>query len=276
MTSSLVDHLTSLGTWLGAAAIAVFLPLELWQRWRRGTLTRASVKEMLASASPLVPVALTAGFTLALFMAVFVAAAELSPWTIATTPLTAVLAVVAVDFVYYWDHRLNHRVRLLWAVAHSVHHSSPQYDQTVGLRITFLDGFVTIWFYVPLVLLGFSPALIAASFGLILGYQQWIHTETIGRLPWLDGWLNTPSNHRVHHGIQPHYLDRNYGAILMVWDRMFGTYQREDVPVRYGLTHPIGSSNPIAVHFCELGRLWRELKRTPGLAARLRLLVSPP
>jgi sterol desaturase/sphingolipid hydroxylase (fatty acid hydroxylase superfamily) len=157
-----------------------------------------------------------------------------------------------------------------------VHHSSPQYDQTVGLRITFLDGFVTIWFYVPLVLLGFSPALIAASFGLILGYQQWIHTETIGRLPWLDGWLNTPSNHRVHHGIQPHYLDRNYGAILMVWDRMFGTYQREDVPVRYGLTHPIGSSNPIAVHFCELGRLWRELKRTPGLAARLRLLVSPP
>lgn len=184
--------------------------------------------------------------------------------------------MLAVDFLYYWDHRASHRVRLLWAVAHSVHHSSPLYNQTVGLRITFLDGYLSLWFYMPLALLGFEPVLIAAAFGVILGYQQWLHTETIGRLGWLDGWINTPSAHRVHHGVQPEYLDKNFGAILLVWDRLFGTWQREDAPVRYGLTHPLGSSNPLVVHFFELGRLVRELAQARGLGRKLRLLFAPP
>jgi sterol desaturase/sphingolipid hydroxylase (fatty acid hydroxylase superfamily) len=276
MSSSLVATLETAGAWTAAVAIILLLPLELWQRWRRRTLTRPVVKEMLASAAPYLPLALTNGITIAFFTLVFTTAEAISPWAIAVTPWTAVLAVLAVDFVYYWDHRCNHRVRLLWAVAHSVHHSSPQFDQTTGLRITFLDGYLTIWFYVPLVLVGFDPALVVAAFGVILGYQQWIHTETIGRLRWFDGWLNTPSNHRVHHGVQPQYLDKNYGAILMIWDRVFGTYQREQETVRYGLTLPIGSSHPIAVHFHELGRLWRELKHTHGLRRRVRLVFSPP
>jgi sterol desaturase/sphingolipid hydroxylase (fatty acid hydroxylase superfamily) len=274
--SSATGALETLGAAAGAIALITLLPLEVWRRHRRGGLTRAVVKEMLASASPYLPLLLTSGGIVAYVTLLFGAAAAISPWAIPTTPWTAALAVLAVDFVYYWDHRCSHRVRLLWAVAHSVHHSSPQYDQTVGLRITFLDGYLTLWLYAPLVLLGFEPLLIVAAFGVILGYQQWIHTETIGRLRWLDGWLNTPSNHRVHHGAQPQYLDKNFGAILMIWDRLFGTYQREGEPVRYGLTHPICSSHPWAVHFHEVGRLWRELGQTPGLGRRVRLLFSPP
>jgi sterol desaturase/sphingolipid hydroxylase (fatty acid hydroxylase superfamily) len=275
-SASLIEMLETSGTWLGAAALGLFLPLELWRRYRSGRLTRAVIKEMLASASPYLPLALTNGLAVAWFSLVFALAARISPWAIPITPWTAVLAVLAVDFVYYWEHRCSHRVRLLWAVAHSVHHSSPQYDQTIGLRITFLDGWLTLWIYVPLVLIGFDPAMVAAAFGVILGYQQWLHTETIGRLRWLDGWLNTPSNHRVHHGVQPHYLDKNFGAILMIWDKLFGTYQRETVPVTYGLTHPIGSSHPFAVHFHELVRLWRQLRQTRGRGRRARLLLSPP
>jgi sterol desaturase/sphingolipid hydroxylase (fatty acid hydroxylase superfamily) len=275
-STSLIEILEAVGTWLGAAALTLFLPWELWQLYRRGRLTRAVVREMLASASPYLPLVLTSGLAIAWFTLVLTSAAEISPWALPVTPWSAALAVLAVDFVYYWDHRCNHRVRLLWAVAHSVHHSSPQYDQTIGLRITFLDGFISIWFYAPLALVGFDPALLAAAFGVILGYQQWLHTETIGRLRWLDGWLNTPSNHRVHHGVQPQYLDKNFGAILMIWDRLFGTYQRETVPVIYGLTHPIGSSHPFAVHFHELGRLWHRLRQTRGIGRRARLLFSPP
>jgi sterol desaturase/sphingolipid hydroxylase (fatty acid hydroxylase superfamily) len=274
--SSAIGVLETLGTAAGALALITFLPLEVWRRHRRGALNRAVVKEMLASASPYLPLVLTSGGIVAYFTLLFGAAEAISPWAIPTTPTTAALAVLAVDFLYYWDHRCNHRVRLLWAVAHSVHHSSPQYDQTVGLRITFLDGYLTLWLYAPLVLLGFEPLLIVAAFGVILGYQQWIHTETIGRLRWFDGWLNTPSNHRVHHGAQPQYLDKNFGAILMIWDRLFGTYQREEEPVRYGLTHPIGSSHPLDVHFHELARLWRELRQTPGLGRRVQVLFSPP
>lgn len=275
-SSPSVHVLEAAGTWLSAAALAGFLPLELWQRYRQRRLNGAVVKEMLASASPFLPLALISGLTIAWFTLVFTWAARLAPWTIPVTPWTALLAVVAVDFVYYWEHRLSHRVRLIWAAVHSVHHSSPQYDQTIGLRITFLDGWLTLWIYLPLVLLGFDPALVLAAFALTLGYQQWLHTETIGRLRWLDGWLNTPSNHRVHHGVQQQYLDKNFGAILMIWDRLFRTYQRETEPVVYGITHPIGSSHPLAVHFHELGRLWRQLRQTRGPWRRARVLLSPP
>jgi sterol desaturase/sphingolipid hydroxylase (fatty acid hydroxylase superfamily) len=128
------------------------------------------------------------------------------------------------------------------------------------------------------VAIGFDPLLVAACFALIIGWQQWLHTETIGRLPWLDGWLNTPSNHRAHHGVQARYQDVNFGAILIVWDRLFGTWVPEcdEEPVRYGITHPIESPNPIEVHLCEARRLWRDLAATPRYRDRLRRLLHAP
>jgi sterol desaturase/sphingolipid hydroxylase (fatty acid hydroxylase superfamily) len=129
---------------------------------------------------------------------------------------------------------------------------------------------------VPLVVVGFDPLLVVAAFGFNLGYQQWLHTETIGSLGWFDGVFNSPANHRVHHGSQPLYLDRNYGGVLIVWDRLFGTWQRETEPAVYGLTRPLGSANPIDVHLAEAMLLWRDVRATTGWRRRMALLLRPP
>jgi sterol desaturase/sphingolipid hydroxylase (fatty acid hydroxylase superfamily) len=259
-----------------SCAIALLLPVELWHLRRRGKLDRMRILEMLASASPLLPTLLVSGVVAAFILALYGGAAALAPFEIPITWWSSLLCVLAVDFMYYWDHHVAHENRTYWALAHSVHHSSPAYDQTTGLRISFVDGFISPWFYVPIVLIGFDPMHVLACFGFILGYQQWLHTETIGRLPRLDPWLNTPSNHRVHHGVQAQYQDRNYGAVLILWDRLFGTYEPEGETVRYGITHPIGSVNPIAVHGVEALRLWRDLRATPRWRDRLRRLWHRP
>jgi sterol desaturase/sphingolipid hydroxylase (fatty acid hydroxylase superfamily) len=268
--------------WIGAIATAlsllffVLFPIELYRHHRAGTLKSATLKEMLASASPLLPTILIGSVVIAFITALFSGAARLSPWSIETTPLSALTALLLVDFLYYWDHRTAHRFRPYWTLAHSVHHSSPQYDQTTALRVSFVDGFISPWFYLPAVLIGFDPLLVGACLGLILAWQQWLHTEAVGKLKWFDSWLNTPSNHRVHHGVQAQYLDRNYGAVLIVWDRLFGTYARETEPPRYGLVEPIASVNWWTVHTADIGRVIRELRGLPSTAARLRALLWVP
>jgi len=259
-----------------SALFLVFLPMELYRRFKKAQHTRASWLEMLASISPVIPTLLTGTLVLFFISTLFAGAVALQPWQISTTPLTAIAAIILVDFLYYIDHCCGHRIRVYWAVSHSVHHSSNQYDQTTGLRISFVDGFLSPWFYLPAILVGFDPLLIGACLGLILAYQQWIHTETIGKLPWLDPWLNTPSNHRVHHGSNAQYLDKNYGAILMIWDQLFGTYQPEKEKVVYGLTQALNSQNPIKVHLHEAILLWRALKQAPNWRHRWDLLVRVP
>jgi sterol desaturase/sphingolipid hydroxylase (fatty acid hydroxylase superfamily) len=213
--------------------LLVFLPIELWKDARKGQLTRQRFGEMVANVLPLLPMlALYSTYTavgLWLFEMV-------RPWAVfhfETTPASAFAALVLVDFAYYWEHRFEHRVRAIWALTHSVHHSSPLFNQTTALRISAFDGYVTPWFYLPIALLGFEPLLVAACIGLTVAYQQWIHTESIGSLGWFDRWFNSPSNHRVHHGCQRQYLDKNFGGILVVWDRVFGTYVKEGEPVVY-------------------------------------------
>ena len=261
-------------TLLGAV-IVVMLPLEVW-RLARARADKRRWLELLASASPVLPTLLMGGVVAAFIIALYGGAAVLAPWTIATTPLSVLLTLLAVDFLYYWDHRCAHENRTYWALAHSVHHSSPHFDQTTALRVSFVDGFISPWFYLPLVLIGVDPLLVLGAFGVIIAYQQWPHTELIDKLPLLDGWLNTPSNHRVHHAMQPQYLDKNYGAILMVWDRMFGTYAREVEPVQYGLTEQIESVNPIKVHAAEAVKLLRDLWRSRSLDEALGYLWHKP
>ncbi|OYU34194.1 sterol desaturase family protein [Novosphingobium sp. PASSN1] len=257
-------------------AIFIFLPLELWRRHRAGELTAASWREMAASISPFIPSVLLGGVVTGFIIALFTATARLAPWSIPTTPLSAIAAVIAFDFLYYWDHRCGHRIRLLWAVSHSVHHSSSQFDQTTALRVSAIDGFISPFFYLPMLLIGFEPSLVGAAFAFNLGYQQWLHTETIGRLGWFDHVCNSPANHRVHHGAQPNYHDCNYGGVLIIWDRLFGTWRPETEPAIYGLTTPLGSSNPITVHVAEAVRLWRDLVAASGWRLRLAMLARPP
>ncbi|MBL0746418.1 sterol desaturase family protein [Nocardioides baculatus] len=172
-----------------------------------------------------------------------------SPLDLGTGPWAAVAAVLGWDFIYYWNHRASHESRWLWAV-HVVHHSSERYNLSTALRQPVAEGVTLTVPYGLLALAGVRPALIEQARGINLIYQFWIHTEAIQRLGWVEKVFNTPSHHRVHHGSNRDYLDRNHGSILILWDRLFGTFEEEDEPVVYGLTSNVDSYNParIATH----------------------------
>ena len=149
------------------------------------------------------------------------------PFALASLPMTWwswLGALLLVDFCYYWLHRWNHEIRFLWAF-HNVHHSSPEFNLTTNIRLSWFSGLVDWVFFVPPVLLGFDVVQVIASIVIVNLYQAWIHTESIGKLGWLDRVFNTPSTHRVHHGRNREYIDKNYGGILILWDRLFGTYE---------------------------------------------------
>lgn len=166
-------------------------------------------------------------------------------------------AFLAVDLAYYWFHRVSHEVNLFWA-GHIVHHSSEEYNLSVALRQSALGGVLGWIFYVPLAALGMTVEQFAVCYALNLIYQFWIHTRAVGRMPvWAEAVLNTPSHHRVHHGVNPEYQDRNYAGVLIVWDRWFGTFTPEVQEPVYGLTTPLRSWNPLwsqLHHYVAIGR----------------------
>jgi|SRR5262245_13144856 len=188
-------------------------------------------------------------------------------------PWAFVAALVAVDFAYYWFHRLHHEVRVLWA-SHVPHHSSQRYNLSTALRQSWTP-FTALPFYLPLAFF-FSPLQIAAAYGINLLYQFWIHTELIDRLGPLEWIFNTPSHHRVHHGANVQYLDRNYAGILIVWDRWFGTFEPERERVRYGLTKNIATFNPVRVAFHEFAAVFHDALRARSLGDALGFLLQPP
>lgn len=188
------------------------------------------------------------------------------------------LLFVAQDFAFYWLHRTEHHRRIFWAV-HSNHHSSPNYNFAVALRSSVLQPLYRFWFYVPVAFLGFDGLSIMFMYGLNQFYQFWLHTETIKKLPrWFEFIFVTPSHHRVHHASNVVYLDRNMGQVLIVWDRMFGTFQeeKEDEEPVFGLTKPLNTNHPVKAIFHEFVLLKDDLKRSPSLKTRLKYLFSPP
>ncbi len=186
-----------------------------------------------------------------------------------------ILSFVGVDFLYYWWHRGSHRVNVLWA-AHVVHHQSEDFNLAVALRQAVATSFTSLPFYLPMALLGVPPVVYATMVALSTLYQFWIHTELVGKLGPLEWILNTPSHHRVHHAVNPEYLDRNYGAILIVWDRLFGTFAGEAAAPVYGTVKPLGSFNPVWAQLAYFAELWRKAAAFPRGADRLRLLLMPP
>lgn len=200
---------------------------------------------------------------------------ELSPLRLGYSPGVWACAVLADDFCYYWFHRMSHEVRFLWA-AHVNHHSSQRYNLSTALRQPWTTPFTSFWFWTPMPLLGFEPAMILTVQSLSLLYQFWIHTEAIGTLGAAETILNTPSHHRVHHATNVPYLDRNHGGILIVWDRLFGTFAREEEQPVYGLTKNIDSYNLIEIAFHEWRALWQDLRKPNPLGVRLGYLLKPP
>ena len=198
-----------------------------------------------------------------------------------TIPMTAIWAWVAIflleDMTYYWFHRISHERRFWW-VSHVNHHSSQHYNLSTALRQTWTGGVNGSWLlWLPLAWLGFPPAMIAIQKGISLVYQYWIHTEAIKKLPrGFEAVFNTPSHHRVHHARNPIYLDRNYAGILIVWDRLFGTFQPEldEEPCRYGLVKNLATFNIVRVAFHEWIAIAQDLARQPRHA--LGWLFGPP
>ncbi len=190
---------------------------------------------------------------------------------------TWLVALVFYDLCYYWLHRGGHRVAVLWA-AHAVHHQSEDYNLSTALRQT-SSGFLLAWiFYLPMAIAGVPP-LVFAVVGLIdLLYQFWVHTQQVGRLGWFDRWFCAPSNHRVHHGVNDRYLDKNYGGIWMIWDRLFGSYVDEDdaEPVVYGTRAPLRSFDPLWANLQVYADLARDSWRAGSWADKLRVWLKPP
>jgi len=197
----------------------------------------------------------------------------ITPFTIPMTLWTWVLAILVADFTYYWMHRFEHEHRILWA-SHSVHHSSQDYNLTVSFRLSLLEGLFEWLFLIPMILMGFNPFQAIVALILVAQYQHWLHTERIGKLGWLDEVFNTPSIHRVHHGSNTQYLDKNYGGILIVWDKLFGTYQAEEEKVIYGLTRNIHTNNPIKITFIEFVHILSDIKKCHNNRDRLKIVFG--
>ncbi len=182
---------------------------------------------------------------------------------------------VAVDFLYYWFHRMSHEIGAFWA-AHSVHHQSEEYNLSVALRQGAFQSFFSWVFYLPLAVVGFAPATFLTCSALNTLYQFWIHTRLIGQLGPIEWIFNTPSHHRVHHGRNPRYIDRNHAGVFIIWDRMFGTFVPEtDEPV-YGVVKPLMSTNPLWANFASWADLWSVAVRSSRWQDRLRPLLAAP
>ena len=200
-------------------------------------------------------------------------------FTIPVTWWSFVLLFFLEDLSYYWFHRKSHEIRFFWA-SHVVHHSSKHYNLSTALRQTWTGGFFSFIFWLWLPLLGFHPNMIIFQMSISLLYQYWIHTELINKMPpWFEYIMNTPSHHRVHHGSNPIYLDRNHAGILIIWDRLFGTFQEElpEEKVNYGLTTNINTYNPIKVAFLEWMAMFRDVfTQSTSLSKRIRYFFMPP
>ena len=182
---------------------------------------------------------------------------------------------VLVDFAYYWAHRMSHEINLFWG-GHVVHHQSEEYNLSVALRQSSFQVVWTFAFSLPLALIGFDTLDFALITALNTLYQFWIHTETINRMGWFEYIFNTPSHHRVHHGRNPQYIDKNHAGSLIIWDRMFGTFQKEEERPVYGITTPINSWNALWANFSHYRHMASDMKRIPFWSDRIRYLFKKP
>ncbi|MTE16320.1 C-5 sterol desaturase [Nocardia sp. CT2-14] len=199
-----------------------------------------------------------------------------APWRLdPRNPWSWVAVMLGVDMLWYLYHRVSHRVRLVWA-AHQVHHNSRYFNYATALRQKWNPWFeLLIW--TPLPLLGVPPWMVFTAWSFNLIYQFLVHTEAVGKLPrWYEFVFNTPSHHRVHHASDPEYLDRNYGGILILWDRLFGTFRAETFRPTYGLTTNIDSTNVLTLQYYQFGALWRDLRSTRRVRDWLGYTFGPP
>lgn len=211
----------------------------------------------------------------AFYVATFYYAFQFAVFDIEINWFTVLICIVLADLAYYWEHRFMHRVNFAWAT-HTVHHSSPFFNISVAYRFGPMDSFWPVFFHLPLVLLGFHPVVVLFAEVIVQLYQTALHTEVVGKFPRpIEAVMNTPSHHRVHHGSNKRYLDKNYAGIFIIWDRMFNTFAREEEKVVYGLVKPINSVNPVVAFLHGFYRIGRDVWNMPGLTNKLGVLFGP-
>ena len=253
-----------------------FMGLELWlARRRQRTLYRFA--DSIANLGNGIGEQIIGAFAVPITVGIYAAVFDRARLTTQSPRSVAAWLVLffAVDLAYYVYHRAAHRVNFLWA-GHVVHHQSEEYNFSVALRQSWFGQLFSWAFYIPLAVAGFPPAMFLVMLTLNTLYQFFIHTRLVGRLGPLEWLLNTPSHHRVHHGVNPRYVDRNYGGILIVWDRLFGSFEPEAAEPIYGLVKPLGSFNPLWAnlhYWCEMASM---AHRTRRLGDKLRAFLAPP
>lgn len=211
-----------------------------------------------------------------LLLVVFIVVYNLIPWRMQFQWWTFIPCYIIFDLASYWAHRVSHHVRFFWA-SHIPHHSGEQYNLTVSFRLSWMQ-YVKLIFFLPVALIGFHPVIIFITNQIAVLFQFWVHTEYIRKLhPWVEYVFATPSNHRVHHGSQPQYINKNFGATFIFWDRIFGTYQKEDGNVQYGITHNIDrKNNPIHINFHEYIDIVKDVLQAKSMKERLFYIFGDP
>ncbi len=207
---------------------------------------------------------------------IYLFAYEIAPYKFpAEAWWTWVILFFVDDLAYYIFHRASHEMRLFWNF-HVVHHSSEKYNLSVAVRQSWFGGSLHWLFYAPVMLLGFAPWMFAIMHGFNLIYQFWIHTRFIKRLGWLENILNTPSHHRVHHGVNNPYLDKNYAGVLIIWDKLFGSFVNETEEPRYGIITPLKSYNPLWINTHGWVEMFRAIRQTSGIGSKLMCVFGSP
>jgi alkylglycerol monooxygenase len=197
-----------------------------------------------------------------------------APYKFENSLINMLILLVLVDFIFYWVHRFGHEINILWA-AHSPHHSGEEMNLALALRASVTMRLASFFFFWPLALIGFSPAMIYAASGIQLILAFWHHTKLIGKMGWFEKYFNSPSHHRVHHGTNAKYLDKNYGEIFIIWDKMFGTFQAEEEEVNYGILRQPKSWNPLIINFHFWGLLFQDFRETKSYWDKIRLWFMP-
>ena len=200
---------------------------------------------------------------------------NLVPWRIPPTWWSYILCLVAIDFCRYWAHRIAHEHRFWWAT-HVTHHSSENYNFLVSFRLSWTQH-IKVIFFLPAVMLGFDPVVFFICHQIEVLYQFWIHTEYIRKMPaWFEFIFVTPSHHRVHHAVNEHYLDKNYGSTFIIWDRMFGTFEPEKEQAIYGIKDPVGTFNPVTLVFHEFVDIVRDVRQSKSLSEAWSMVWGRP
>ena len=230
--------------------VALAIEELLWMK-RRGALTRAALREMGMSLTPLLPTVLATVALSGWWLFAYSEAARYAPLRLDTSLLLLLPALLLTDLCYYIEHRSAHRLRPLWVLYHAVHHSSPDYTVATAYRVSFANQLIAPVFYLPCVIAGFEPLLVVGLQVFIIHYQAWVHTRVIGPLPYLDAFLNTPANHRMHHDVGMPARGVNFGGTFVIWDRLFGSYAAPREVCAFGI-----AGRPVPHN-------WRELYTQP-------------